>query len=321
MYWILLQITYRKEKQMFYLFLAILCSASIALLFKYSESNKLNRYALTSINYVAAFSVSLIMVIIKSPYSKLSGNISLVSFKEEFISVVIGNSGTFSNNSSFIWALLLGFTTGIFYFLSFIFYQKSVKENGASLSGIFSRLGMIIPMLISIMIWREFPSSLQWAGIGLALIAIIILNMNFSKESYSKISFTLILLFIFGGMGDFQNKFFQKYAILSYKDLFLFAVFFTAFVLSSILTFRLNRSISKKDIIMGIMVGIPNLFSSYFLLLALNTIPTSLAFPIFSAGSIIFITIGSFILYKEKLQNKDKVAMLFVVLALVLMNI
>ena len=35
---------------MVYLFLAILCSSSIALIFKYSEDAKMNRYVVTSVN-------------------------------------------------------------------------------------------------------------------------------------------------------------------------------------------------------------------------------------------------------------------------------
>lgn len=48
---------------MFYLFLAILCSASIALIFKYTENNNTNRYVITSANYFIAFVTSFIMIL------------------------------------------------------------------------------------------------------------------------------------------------------------------------------------------------------------------------------------------------------------------
>lgn len=63
------------------------------------------------------------------------------------------------------------------------------------------------------------------------------------------------------------------------------------------------------------------LFSSYFLIMALGFMPTSIAFPIYSAGSIIFISFGEMLLYKEKLSKKNKVAILIVILALILINI
>jgi drug/metabolite transporter (DMT)-like permease len=303
---------------MIFLFIAVLCSASIALLFKYSESNGMNRYAITSVNYMAAFLVSLVMVKLKVPFDKL---VNIDQFKKEFVKVIIENQGTFSDGSSIIWAVILGIMTGVFYFLSFIFYQKSVKENGASLSGVFSRLGMLIPMLITVIVWREYPTIIQWSGIILAIIAVIIINISPNKRDYSKISFTLILLFLFSGMGDFANKIFQNYTILIYKELFLFIIFFTAFILSLYITIKKNRKITKFDILIGLLVGLPNLFSSYFLILALDRVPTSLAFPIYSAGSIVFISFGSVILFKEKISKKDKVALLIVLIALVLMNI
>ena len=47
---------------MLYLLLAIICSASIALLFKHSETTGMNRYAVTSTNYVTASLVSLLLL-------------------------------------------------------------------------------------------------------------------------------------------------------------------------------------------------------------------------------------------------------------------
>lgn len=48
---------------------------------------------------------------------------------------------------------------------------------------------------------------------------------------------------------------------------------------------------------------------------------TSIAFPVYSAGSIIFISLGEVFLYKEKLSKKNKIAIALVILALILINI
>ena len=50
---------------MFYLTLAIICSASIALIFKYTEKEKANRYVITSANYFIAFVISRFLVFSK----------------------------------------------------------------------------------------------------------------------------------------------------------------------------------------------------------------------------------------------------------------
>jgi len=104
------------------------------------------------------------------------------------------------------------------------------------------------------------------------------------------------------------------------KDVFLFAVFFVAFLVSVFYTVRAKKKIAKKDILTGFAVGIPNLFSSYFLILSLDTLKTSVAFPIYSAGSIVLINIGGFLIFKEKIARKNQVAILLTLIALILIN-
>ncbi len=122
-------------------------------------------------------------------------------------------------------------------------------------------------------------------------------------------------------MAEFQNKLFQQYALIEYKDVFLFVIFITAFLLSLYFVIKSKEKVLKRDLLVGFLVGIPNLFSSYFLIMALNSIATSIAFPVYSAGSIIFISLGEVFLYKEKLSKKNKVAIVLVILALILINI
>ncbi|MDF2673778.1 MAG: hypothetical protein K0R09_2043 [Clostridiales bacterium] len=306
---------------MIYLILAILCSSSIALILKYSENRSMNRLAVTTFNYFTAFMVSLIMIVLKPSVYLNIQEFSLSSLESDFYNVILKGNGLFSEGSSFIWAVFLGLVTGVFFFLSFIYYQKSVNENGASLSGTFGKLGILIPMLVSIFIWKELPNALQWIGIFLAITSILMVNLSFNSKTPAKINPTLILLFLFGGIAEFQNKLFQKYTIIEYKDIFLFCVFFTSFIISLVYTIRSKDKVKVRDILVGLLVGIPNLFSSYFLILALDLIPTSVAFPLYSAGSIIFISLGSLILYKERLTLKNKLAIFLVIIALVLINI
>ncbi len=306
---------------MIYLFLAILCSSSIALILKYSEGNKMNRYAVTSANYLTALTIGLLMIISK-PSLKIYGlNFSITDFIAEFINVLSQTNAHLSKNASFVWAILLGIMGGVFFFLSFLYYQKSVKENGASLSGTFGKLGILVPMIFSILFWKEIPKAIQWVGIFIALFSIIFANISRDENKSTSINITLILLFLFGGMAEFQNKLFQKYALIEYKDVFLFVIFITAFLFSLYFVIKSNKKVMKRDLLIGFLVGIPNLFSSYFLIMALDSISTSIAFPVYSAGSIIFISIGEVVLFKERLSKKNKIAIVLVIIALILINI
>ncbi len=303
---------------MFYLTLAIICSASIALIFKYTESSNTNRYLITSANYFIAFSTSLFMIFSKNLLSDVTRDISFI----EDCKLLASNSlHVLSPHSSIIWGLVVGSISGSFFYLSFIYYQKSVKENGVGISGTIAKLGILIPMIFSIVLWKELPSSIQWVGILLSLLSILIVNLSPNSLEKFDIKPTIILLFIFGGMAEFSTKIYQKYALNDYKDVFLFSIFFVAFLISIFYTLKERGKITKKDILTGFAVGIPNLFSSYFLILSLDTLKTSVAFPIYSAGSIVLINIGGFLIFKEHIAKKNKVAILLTIIALVIINI
>jgi len=302
---------------MIYLLLAIICSSSIAIIFKFSETNNLNRYAVTTMNYFTAFTVSLVLALVEGNIKMgLEGN-----FLDEFQDVIIEGNNLFSPMASLIWAIVVGTIAGAFFFLSFVYYQISVRENNVGLAGTFGKLGILVPMSFSIIIWKEFPTSIQWIGIILSLISIIIVNVSFEKQNLKDIHMNLILLFFFGGLAEFSNKIFQKYAISEYKSVFLFFVFFIAFIISLMTTIKRKKIIKKIDLLTGILVGIPNLFSSFFLIMALNYIETSIVFPVYSAGSIVIITLVGTLFFKEKLKKKEIIAIFMTIIALILINI
>jgi len=303
---------------MFYLFLAILCSASIALIFKYTENTDTNRYVITSANYFIAFVTSLIMIVYRR---LLDGVVREMPFIDDVALFMENDQHILSPYSSIIWGILIGAVAGIFFFLSFVYYQKSVRDNGVGISGTVAKLGILIPMIFSILIWREFPTSVQWVGILLSLVSIVVINL--SKKSIKTFDFkpTVLLLFIFGGMAEFSNKIYQKYALNDYKDVFLFTIFFVAFLISVSYTVNKKAKVKLSDILTGFAVGIPNLFSSYFLILSLDTLKTSVAFPIYSAGSIVLINIGGLLIYRERLAPKNQLAIAMTIIALILINI
>ena len=293
------------------LILATLCSASIALLFKYAGMHHLNQYLITVSNYAMATLISTVLII-------QNQNIALMDF----------------NNALYLLTFFIGIATGVFFLLSFSVYQKSVKQNGASISGMFAKLGILIPMIISIVIWNEMPSQIQSLGIILAMIAIVIANKapkkvtitskdadsgNVQGRGFSM----LIILFVVGGFAEFLNKIFQRLVSLDYKPIFLFVVFATALILSLIQYLRSDNKPLKKGqtLIVGIMIGIPNLFASFFLLNALDVFPAAIVFPAYSAGSILLISILSVILFREKLFKKDLIAIGLTMVSLILLNL
>lgn len=280
----------------------------------------MNRYVVTTVNYLVASLISLIFILFGNlPESSFSGAAS--AFLNEFEGAMKG--GAFSPSGSLGWAVIVGISTGILYYLGFIYLQRAVKESGVSLAGSFSRMGILVPIILSILLFRELPSSLQWVGICLALFSILLANIDPSKSAGFLSGFqpVLIILFLIVGLAEFSNKVFQKYGVLEAKSLFLFFVFTTALLISTWKTISKGERPKFSNIIIGFAVGIPNFFASFFLILALSRLQTAVVFPLYSALTIVIISLSGWIIFGEKLKKRERFAVTLTVAALILVNL
>ncbi|MGD9678521.1 MAG: SMR family transporter [Vulcanibacillus sp.] len=289
---------------MVYLLLAILCSAIIPNIFRLGKQKIVNEPVVITTNYILASFVFLISAIIL-------GQIGLLTQFSEL--------QTIEQNSILI-AILLGIVTGVLYYGGFYFYQRAVYLSGPSLASAFGKMGILIPMFLSILLWKEVPDFIQWIGVTFALLAIIIIAINPKTLKFNDIHPALIIFFLIGGLGDFANKVFQKYCLLEHNTIFLFFVFFTALIVS----IKATKAVSNKknwDYIIGLMIGVPNLLTSYFLIQALSVIDAVIVFPIFSGGTIILASIISAIAFKEQLKAKEYIGIILMVMAVALISI
>jgi multidrug transporter EmrE-like cation transporter len=75
-----------------------------------------------------------------------------------------------------------------------------------------------------------------------------------------------------------------------------------------------------RDSLVGLFVGIPNLFASWFLILALSRLNTSVVFTLYSAGSVVLITLGGVLFFGEQLRRRELFAIGATLVAVVLIN-
>ena len=300
--------------------LALSCSASIALLFARSERLNLNRYAVTSINYAVAAAAGIATGIGSGAFSYKAW--SVAAFIDEFPQVVLASEGRFSPPAGAVWALLIGLVTGWLFVTAFLLYQLNVRQNGPSLSGMFGKLGILLPVLLSLLVWREFPGALQWTGIALALAALMLPSLVARRSAAvrSRRPGMLILLFLGMGLAEFSNKLFEAYAPAHLAPLFLTVLFCSALIASILLRGSKGGRIGRREIIFGCAVGVPNLFSSFFLIRALRVIPAAVAFPFYSVGSMLLIVLGGGLLFRERLQRSDYIGVTLAALALILLS-
>ena len=87
------------------------------------------------------------------------------------------------------------------------------------------------------------------------------------------------------------------------------------------MAWRNRKSIDKRDGLFGFGVGVFNVASNKFLLMALTTLPGAIVFPVSSAGSLLLVTISAIILFKEKVSKVNIVGILLTLVAVVLINL
>ena len=303
---------------MFNLLAAIACSTAIALVLKLGEERGYSRYVILAMNYATATGISFWMVL----RERILGNLGSVSPDSLIRQMISGHTadGFLDPANSSLWALVIGIPTGFLYFLGFYYYQRSVKESGVGMAGSYAKMGILVPMILSMVFWREFPSGLQWAGMALALTAIGIVNLKFScgRQVFSGIKPALLLLFLSCGISEFAGKLYQRYGMQEIKGLFLLFLFATALAVS---LFMIRGKPSAREVITGLAVGIPNFFASWFLISALSALPASVVFPTYSAGSIALICLGGRLLYNERLKVREYAAIILTMAALLLVNL
>ena len=75
-----------------------------------------------------------------------------------------------------------------------------------------------------------------------------------------------------------------------------------------------------KDLLFGMLIGIPNYFSARFLLLALGSVDAVLVYPMYSAVTIIVVTLAGVLAFREQLSKKKAGALVLIVVAVCLLN-
>ena len=215
----------------------------------------------------------------------------------------------------------LGILAGILLLFGFISLQVNIKINGVILSGLFAKLGVLVPVCLSFLFFNESLKGLQIIGFAAALFAIYLINTEDSSTCAVSSKWWLVLLLLANGFADFMSKVFDVYAQSNTQNYYLLISFFVAFVLSVLFALHEKQHLDQNDLFYGFLIGIPNFLSVKFLILSLERIPAVIAYPTYSVATILVISIVGTIVFHERLGKRQIIAEAIILLALVLLNI
>lgn len=277
---------------MLYLILAILSSMLVTVVMRLSENRSRNGMTKLAVNYVMCAALSL----------AFSGRLTL-----------------FPHHEGLPLTLLLGGLTGVLYLAGFVLLQWNIHRNGVVLPATFMKLGVIVPTLLSIIAFGEQPGLGQLIGLGLALVAIVLIQGGSKAETGSLAG--LLILLLCGGSSDGMSKIFEELGAPALKDQFLLYTFGTALILCTVLCVVKKQRFTWQDALWGLALGIPNYFSARFLLLSLGSVPAVVAYPTFSVGTIVAVTAVGMLCFRERLTPRKWISLGVILTALILLNI
>ena len=222
--------------------------------------------------------------------------------------------------------LLMGIIGGILYVGGFVTQQVSIGINGAILSSAFARLGLLVTIAVSIGFFHERPGILQAIGLVLVILAVIVINggKRDAESTQELHPLLLVIVLLCSGMAEAMSKIFERLGERSQDSLFVLGVFFFAGVVTALLMLLdlgKGKKVAAKDFLAGMLIGVPNYFTSALLLKALVGLPAILVYPMFSTGVIVLVTLVSAVVFHERPGKRGWIGLAMILCAVVLLNV
>lgn len=285
---------------MIYLVLSILASTGIFICFKLFDKFKLNTLLAIVANYIAACLFGLF--IYDSPIN---------------IQDVISSKWFYG-----------AFFLGILFITIFHVMALTAQRNGLSVVSVASKMSVVIPVIFGFYVYHESASVQKIIGIILALVAVYLASLK--KEKKGKLSKSLLLpivLFFGSGVIDTSIKYLETTYVpengipIFSASIFCSAAFFGILTLGY-KSFKKQFQFDYKSVLGGILLGIINYGSIYFLLKALHfdNLESSTIFTVNNVAIVMISTLLGLAMFKEHISRNNWIGIALAILSIALVT-
>lgn len=223
---------------------------------------------------------------------------------------------------------LSGISTSVFV----VTWLVAVRTSAYVLMNVFLMLGVVVPMVLGSVCYGETIAWNQWVGLGVLLMATLILcsyNNGIKQKLDGKALMILLISGVANGITGFSQKMFQKEVVDGAVSVFNFYTYvFSALSLGLILLFTWkprearSRLLEIKNVFGLVLILAVCLFlNSYFMTMAAAGIPSSRLFPLDRGVSIILSGLMSAVFFKEKLTVKAVAGLVLAFIGLLVINL
>lgn len=285
---------------MIYILLSVLFNAVLFVILKLFSRFNINTLQALVVNYFTAFAMGLLFS------------------KEEFEYAEIVKKTWFTGS------FLLGFLfIGVFYVTAL-----TSQRNGISVASVASKMSVIIPVCFGVLLYNESMGFTKIIGVLLALIAVY---FSSKKEEGSIADYKNILLpvLVFFGAGAIdtslkimQNNYLPSEEIAMFSSHTFLMAFSVGIVLVGFNILKNKMKITGKSILGGIVLGIPNYFSLYYLIKMLDSrvFESSTIFTIHNVAIVVVSTLVAILFFKEKITMRNGIGIALALVAIFLVT-
>ncbi len=208
-------------------------------------------------------------------------------------------------------------------------YTNALSLGNVSLTVMLVNLSMLLPVLLSVIVYNEHLTLGRIIGILLTVTSFILCvdTKTENRMSRSWLFLTVASILANGSIGITQ-KIFGASAFHNEKKEFVACSYMIAFLITLALYTAVHikekNSTAYKKIptylfaaSAGIVLAIFQWVNTY----AISVMDGSFLFPIYSGGSIILSTLVGVLFFRDKLTSKQKISMVLGMVAVVIMNL
>jgi drug/metabolite transporter (DMT)-like permease len=280
-----------------YLLLSIAASSLIFVIFKLFARFEIDTFQAIVVNYAVAFTTGILLY-------EGDTTVSEALHSEWFIGAI---------------------ALGIVFISVFNLMAITTQKSGLSVVSVATKMSVIIPIVFGIIYYKESAAALKLVGIFLALIAVYLASAkNNNLVGKGSLLFPFLIL-VGSGIIDVSIKFIEEHYVNDTDaGIFSSAIFASAGIIGlTLIGYQLIRGTVKlqfKNLIAGIVLGVPNYFSIFFLVKALRIdgMESSTIFPLNNVSIVILSTFLGIVLFKEKLHLKNWIGIALAVISIIL---
>ncbi len=281
--------------------LSICFSSLIFVIFKLYEVYKIETVFAITTNYVVACIVGLFFY---------SGDV---------------NPNEIIQQPWFIGTLLLG----VLFIVVFNLIARTSQKVGVSVASVATKMSLVIPVIFGVLVYKENLGVIKVIGILLALAAVYFASIKENQISIKRSTLILpILVFLGSGIIDTSIKYAQEVHIKENEFPLFSATVFAAAAIAGIVfigikTFKTSFKVNLRNILGGIALGVPNYFSIYYLLRALQhpSLNSASVFTINNVAVVMLSTLLGIILFREQISPKNWSGITLAIISIILVAI